>query len=698
MNYGEHPTRTGADLIERLVVAAHRMTEASTVGDMLQVSLETILNSVIALGGSRLAHVDNVTIVRADDPPTRSFSILSTWNRQPGHRGTSGSSAHEAQYALISGPSLDALAEGSELAFNDVSNIEEDPRFNNADRLAIRVARIRACAFVPLRVENRWLGWIAIGSHQPHVFSLDEIGLYHSLADEVGIVLSDDTFLAQLPTAKVDYLDSLVQNVGYSIITTDPAGVITRCNAAAEILYGFAAADLIGQRFSVRLTPPDCRTENDQWLQIALRDGRVVRGDTEAVDCHGRVFQATVTMSPIKDRSGGVIGIAIICVDISDQAALQNELQKERDLLEAILESTNDAILMVDAERSVVTANQQFEAFFNLRRYQLIQRSVDVLIEQAREQPDSPDEFANVLLSLSGDGSQSGAGDFAVPGAPPRTLVWYSAPVRAQDGAHVGRLFVFRDATREREADRTKTEFVSLVSHELRTPMTSIKGFTDMILDGDAGPVKPLVQEYLEIIKLNADRLIALINDILDVTRLESGRLQLQRTVCHVEDIIDSVVQALFPLIDERQQQLEVHAGPELPPVWVDRDRIAQVITNLLANATKYTPPDGELGIEARWVTDSEEMPPDAPPGVFIPAILIGVHDTGIGITPQDQARLFTRFFRTDQVAERQIAGTGLGLSIAKSFVELHGGHVWVQSVPEQGSSFYFTIPLMEGQ
>jgi signal transduction histidine kinase len=104
------------------------------------------------------------------------------------------------------------------------------------------------------------------------------------------------------------------------------------------------------------------------------------------------------------------------------------------------------------------------------------------------------------------------------------------------------------------------------------------------------------------------------------------------------------------------------------------------------------------LGIEARWVTDSEEMPPDAPPGVFIPAILIGVHDTGIGITPQDQARLFTRFFRTDQVAERQIAGTGLGLSIAKSFVELHGGHVWVQSVPEQGSSFYFTIPLMEGQ
>jgi hypothetical protein len=155
------------------------------------VALETILH---ASSRSAVRASRNATIVEVDDLADRFDPQRVESPARP-----RGSSAHNSQYALISGPSLDALAEGSELAFNDLSDIENDPRFNNADRLAVRAARIRACAFIPLSVENRWLGWIAIGCHQPHVFLLDEIGLYHSLADEMAIVLGDETFLAQLP-------------------------------------------------------------------------------------------------------------------------------------------------------------------------------------------------------------------------------------------------------------------------------------------------------------------------------------------------------------------------------------------------------------------------------------------------------------------------------------------------------------------
>jgi signal transduction histidine kinase len=242
-----------------------------------------------------------------------------------------------------------------------------------------------------------------------------------------------------------------------------------------------------------------------------------------------------------------------------------------------------------------------------------------------------------------------------------------------------------------------KTEFVSLVSHELRTPMTSVRGFTDLLLEGDAGPLDARVHEYLEIIKVNADRLISLINDVLDITRLEAGHVELRRDLYSIAAIIDAIVQTMYPLIESRKQCLVVRVAPSLPPVWVDLERMTQIISNLVGNASKYTPNDGEITIEARLIDNPDDLAVGAPGNVFLPAVLVSVHDTGIGIAPQEQAHLFTRFYRTEQASRRQISGTGLGLTIVKSFVELHGGHVWVHSEIEHGSSFYFTIPLLGG-
>jgi signal transduction histidine kinase len=233
--------------------------------------------------------------------------------------------------------------------------------------------------------------------------------------------------------------------------------------------------------------------------------------------------------------------------------------------------------------------------------------------------------------------------------------------------------------TQERELDRMKSEFVSQVSHELRTPLTAIKGFTEMLLDRDAGEINEEQEEFLKVITSNVDRLVLLINDLLDMSRIESGRLQLKLEAIDLEEIVQSVATTMRPLVNGKQQTLVVHIEPDLPRALGDHDRILQVVTNLVSNAHKYTPADGFISVAVGRV--GEELG-------------VAVQDTGIGIGPEDLARLFTRFFRVDSSLTREIGGTGLGLSITKSIVELHGGSISVASEPGKGSTFSFVLPI----
>jgi signal transduction histidine kinase len=210
-----------------------------------------------------------------------------------------------------------------------------------------------------------------------------------------------------------------------------------------------------------------------------------------------------------------------------------------------------------------------------------------------------------------------------------RELELDSSPVHGMDGEFFGRLYVFRDVTREREVDRMKSEFVSLVSHELRTPLTSVKGYLDLVLEGAVGEVLPEQREFLTIAKRNADRLAALIADILDLSRIEAGRLELQRTALDLATVVDEAAAALRPLVAEKGQRLTVDVPADLPAVLGDGERVTQVLTNLLSNAHKYTPPGGSVGVVAR--RDGTR-------------VRVEVRDTGIGLTPYERSRLFTRF------------------------------------------------------
>ncbi len=230
-----------------------------------------------------------------------------------------------------------------------------------------------------------------------------------------------------------------------------------------------------------------------------------------------------------------------------------------------------------------------------------------------------------------------------------------------------------------RELDHLKSAFVSIVSHELRTPMTAIKGYVENLLDGLGGPVNDKQIRYLQRIKANADRLTRMTNELLDLSRIESGAVHLEPVALPLDLLAQEVLESLQPMARDRGLTLHLAPSPCLPDVTADRDKLTQILTNLVQNAIKFTPPGGEVRLELGRTG-----------GRFAH---VSVIDTGIGIAPDELEKIFDRFYRSDS-APHEARGAGLGLTITKSLIELQGGRIEVTSTPGGGSRFSFTIPL----
>jgi signal transduction histidine kinase len=245
---------------------------------------------------------------------------------------------------------------------------------------------------------------------------------------------------------------------------------------------------------------------------------------------------------------------------------------------------------------------------------------------------------------------------------------------------------------RVRRANEAKTEFVSFVSHELKQPMTSMKGYTDILIKGMAGELSEAQRSLLETVRSNVDRMNSLVSELLDISRIESGRVRLDLGDVSIPGMVKEVLRAIQGQIEGKQQSLKVEVAPDLPLVRGDRSRLMQVLTNLVSNAHKYTPKGGDITVSARAWADGQDG------GREDEFVLCAVADSGIGMSPEDQERLFkTKYFRADDPAVRSVPGTGLGLVITKSLVELHGGEIWVESELGLGSTFFFTVPVASG-
>jgi signal transduction histidine kinase len=270
---------------------------------------------------------------------------------------------------------------------------------------------------------------------------------------------------------------------------------------------------------------------------------------------------------------------------------------------------------------------------------------------------------------------------------PHQELDVLSVPTRDSLGQLTGRLWLISDVTREREADRLKSEFISVVSHELRTPLTSILGYTELLMAREFAPADQ--HEFFKTIYNEASHLSQIVEDLLGISRLEAGKVKLNQWVVSMRQLIGEMTAQLSHHLTARHRVV-IHIPNQLPPAYIDRDKIKQVLSNLLINAAKYSPRGGEIALSVAEV-DAEKLPEDHPSGRFL---LVAVRDQGIGIAPEDIQRIWERFYRVDNTNTRRIGGTGLGLSITKALVELHGGRIWVESQAGQGSTFFFTLPL----
>jgi signal transduction histidine kinase/sensor domain CHASE-containing protein len=239
-------------------------------------------------------------------------------------------------------------------------------------------------------------------------------------------------------------------------------------------------------------------------------------------------------------------------------------------------------------------------------------------------------------------------------------------------------------------ANLTKSEFVSVVSHELRVPLTAIQGFADLMAKGVMGTVSEAQTRHLQTIINNVSRLNNLITDLTDISRIETGRVNLHFTAVDLHTLIEEALQLTEDQIKQRDHTLEIQINGRIPPIWGDRDRLIQILTNLISNAYKYTPNGGHIILAAR-PTLSRLGPQGG-----LKAAQITIKDNGIGIRPEDQQQLFQRFFRAQDEQAQQLPGTGLGLSIVKNLLEIQGGRIWFESDYGKGTTFHFIIPLMD--
>ncbi|MCW2964324.1 MAG: multi-sensor signal transduction histidine kinase [Actinomycetia bacterium] len=352
------------------------------------------------------------------------------------------------------------------------------------------------------------------------------------------------------------------------------------------------------------------------------------------------------------------------------------DLERLANVLTAVLDSTIDGILLSDAEGNMQLANRPLVRLTREMGMSYDGTIVDRLLSVAHRVRDE-EGYRRTMEGLRTNPDDSTFDEFedSVTG---RVYQGFTSPVLDDRGGFLGRLWTLRDVTQQRELDRLKDDFVATVSHELRTPLTSMMGFLEMIREGEAGELNDEQKRFLAIVYRSSERLQRLVGDLLFVARLDANGLQLRFGEAQLDDIVRDAVESSGALARSREVSLVAELG-EVPPVSGDRERLLQLVSNLVSNALKFTPAGGS--VIARTFVDADQA-------------VVEIADTGIGIPLGEQSRLFQRFFRSSTATEQAIPGTGLGLVISRAIAEAHGGTITVTSAPGEGTTFRVEIPL----
>ncbi len=425
---------------------------------------------------------------------------------------------------------------------------------------------------------------------------------------------------------------------------------------------------------------------DDTVLGRVVSTGRpVVLNGSELHKIRTSYLVKALLMVPLKappERVIGVLGVTNQVADrpfterdvflisaIADYASIAIEnarlftlAEAERGKLEAILRGTEDAVIAVDHERKLLLSNPAARRMFRLeppaqagRPLAQVTKNEDLLaLFEYLPQPGHP---ATCEITLA-DGT-----------------ILQAQVSMVED---LGCVAIMRDITQLKELDRIKSEFVSVVSHDLRTPLTTIRGYVALL--PRVGPLNEMQQGFVDKVERSMASITELIGDLLDIGRIEAG-LDQEKQVCRLDTVVQDSVEQVRPSAEEKDHRLIVDINPDLQPLLGNPQRLGQMVANLLTNAVKYTPNNGQITVRLRQERQY---------------LLLSVSDTGIGIPYEDQPYVFDKFYRVESKDTAGIPGTGLGLSIVQTIAQKHGGRVWVESAPEKGSTFSVLLPTQQ--
>ncbi|VXD24342.1 Two-component sensor histidine kinase [Planktothrix serta PCC 8927] len=530
------------------------------------------------------------------------------------------------------------------------------------------------------------------------VFDVIKVPLFNPNGERKGLViLGRDITERQKTEDAYKRLAAIVESSEDGIMGKTIEGKIMSWNQGAEQIYGYSEAEVKGRLFSF-LTLPERFKEMPQILASIQSGGSIDHYETVHIRKDGQHIDVSLTISPIKDAQGNITGLSTISRDISYRKRIEKTLEQLRHQNELILDSAGEGICGLNREGKITFANPAATRMtgYTVREllmsdwHKITEKGINVSpipsqtwqqkpISVPHKNPDHQQD-SQIFATLK-DGQVRHVTDevFWRQDGTFFPIEYVSTPIENQ-GEIIGAVVTFKDITERQAMEKMKDEFISVVSHELRTPLTSIHGALGLLASGLLDTQPERAKRMLEIAVTNTTRLVRLINDILDLERMQAGQITLDKKACNLADLMLQATNEMMGIAEKTG--VKILMKPLDVRVWAAPDRIIQMLTNLLSNAIRFSSVESCVWFNATRSPSSLE-------------VLITVQDQGRGIPADKLETIFGRFQQVDASDSRQKGGTGLGLAICRTIVQQHSGHIWAESTLGEGSTFFVRLPVL---
>jgi len=510
---------------------------------------------------------------------------------------------------------------------------------------------------------------------------------------------------------------AIFNSANFSSIATDAKGVIQIFNVGAERMLGYTATEVMNKITPADISDPQELIARAKALSVELGtpitpgfEALVFKASRGIEDIYeltyirkdGSRFPAVVSVTALRDAQNAIIGYLLIGTDNTARKQAEAALLEAGALQRAIFNSAVFASVATDAKGVIQIFNVGAERMLGYAATEVMNKITPADISDPQEliarakalsvelaTPITPGFEALVFKASRGIEDIYELTYIRKDGSRFPAVVSVTALRDAQD-AIIGYLLIGTDNTARKQAieleyaNRMKSEFLANMSHELRTPLNGIIGFTEFLIDEKAGPLRPKQKEYLSDVLNSARHLLQLINDVLDLAKVEAGKMELYPETFPVRKAVEEVTAVIKSIAQKKHIAVSIEVSDGLDAVMLDQHKFKQVLYNLLSNAVKFTDDGGQVDIHARRLDPHR--------------LEVQVRDTGIGIKAEDINRLFIEFEQLDSGRARRFEGTGLGLALTKKIVEFQGGRIGVQSEPGKGSVFTVDLPMMVGK